>query len=99
MGSARKLRKLHAVASLTKPAISKDLPVKNETEILRGDARALAVAKFRDLANKLESGELDGARVQWRNGSPDMEVVEMDGHLDQPGERSVRLKQITLVGG
>jgi hypothetical protein len=33
---------------------------------LRGDGRAIAVAKFRELADKLERGELDGARVQWR---------------------------------
>lgn len=33
---------------------------------LKGNGRALAVAKFRELADKLESGELDGARVQWR---------------------------------
>lgn len=32
---------------------------------MRGDGRAIAVAKFRELADKLESGELDGARVQW----------------------------------
>jgi hypothetical protein len=32
---------------------------------VRGDGRAIAVAKFRELADKLESGELDGARVQW----------------------------------
>lgn len=31
----------------------------------KGDGRAIAVAKFRELADKLESGELDGARVQW----------------------------------
>ncbi len=34
--------------------------------LLEGDGRAIAVAKFRELADKIESGELDGARVQWR---------------------------------
>jgi hypothetical protein len=32
---------------------------------VKGNGRAIAVAKFRELADKLESGELDGARVQW----------------------------------
>lgn len=31
-----------------------------------GNSRAIAVAKFRELADKLESGELDGASVEWR---------------------------------
>ncbi len=33
---------------------------------LKGNGRAIAVAKFRELADKLERGELDGARIQWR---------------------------------
>ncbi len=32
---------------------------------VKGNGRELAVAKFRELADKLESGELDGARAQW----------------------------------
>ena len=51
------------------------------TGVLRGEGRAVAVAKFRELARRIESGELDGARVQWRQvteGNPDgMEVVEL----------------------
>jgi hypothetical protein len=42
--------------------------------VLTGEGRAIAVAKFRELADKLESGELDGARVQWRRQS----TAEMD---------------------
>lgn len=38
----------------------------DETLQLQGDGRAIAVAKFRELADALERGELDGARVQWR---------------------------------
>lgn len=34
-------------------------------ERIVGNSRAIAVAKFRELADKLESGEIDGARVQW----------------------------------
>jgi hypothetical protein len=32
---------------------------------VKGNGRAIAVAKFRELADKLESGEIDGARCQW----------------------------------
>lgn len=34
-------------------------------ERVKGDGRAIAVAKFRELADKLERGEIDGARAQW----------------------------------
>lgn len=34
-----------------------------------GNARAIAVAKFRELADRLERGELDGARCEWRDAS------------------------------
>lgn len=33
---------------------------------VRGDGRAIAVAKMREFADKLERGELDGCRIQWR---------------------------------
>ena len=39
--------------------------------LLKGNGRAIAVAKFRELADKLERGELDGARIQWRARHPD----------------------------
>jgi len=32
---------------------------------VQGDGRAIAVAKLREFADMLESGELDGCRVQW----------------------------------
>jgi hypothetical protein len=44
--------------------------------------RALAVAKFRALADALESGALDGARVEWLEGGDEMTVVELDPHAD-----------------
>lgn len=34
---------------------------------VRGDGRALFVARLRELADQIESGELDGARAQWRD--------------------------------
>lgn len=42
---------------------------------LKGKGREIAVAKFREMADKLERGELDGARVQWRTRHPE-EVAE-----------------------
>lgn len=45
-----------------------DAGYQNRPEVkqrVKGNGRAIAVAKFRELADKLESGELDGARVQW----------------------------------
>lgn len=41
-------------------------------------ARAAAVAHFRRIADKLESGELRGARCAWREGWKNVETVESD---------------------
>jgi hypothetical protein len=62
-----------------------------EKTVLVGNPRAVAVAKFRELADKLESGELDGARVQWRDGLPVMETVTMD-------HEKVQLTQFAILG-
>ena len=60
------------------------------TEVGRAsDMRAAAVAKFRELADKLESGELEGARVEWRPELP-IEWVELDYHAGE-----VRFRTIT----
>jgi len=61
---------------------SRDL-LADEKVSIQGEPRAVAVAKFRELADKLECGELDGARVQWRDGLPEMETVTMDGETVQ----------------
>jgi len=61
----------------------------NGTAVLRGNERAVAVAKFRELADKLESGELDGARVQWIDGALNMETVTIDA-------TTVQLMQFTI---
>jgi hypothetical protein len=37
--------------------------------VVKGDSRAIAVAKFRELADKLERGEIDGASCEWRHNS------------------------------
>lgn len=41
-----------------------------------GDSRAMAIAKFRDIANRLEDGELDGASVEWRMAKFDPKTGE-----------------------
>ncbi len=48
-------------------ALPEEVRVSNPTLHARvqGVGRDIAVAKFRELADKIESGELDGARVQW----------------------------------
>ncbi len=60
-------------------------------EVIKGEPLTVAVAKFRELADKLESGELQGARVQWRDGLPEMETVTMTGD-------TVQLTQFTIEG-
>lgn len=55
----------------------------DEKLILHGNPRAIAVAKFRELADKLESGELDGARCQWRSESPELQFVTLDNNTVQ----------------
>jgi len=57
--------------------------------VVHGEARAVAVAKFRELADRLESGELHGARVQWRDGLAVIEAVEL-------GDDAVRFSQTVV---
>jgi hypothetical protein len=44
------------------------------TVIYTADTRASVVAKFRELADRLESGALNGARCEW-NDDPDMPAM------------------------
>lgn len=48
---------------------------------VRGNGRAIAVAKLREYADKLESGELEGCRVEWRDNygeDTQMRTVTLD---------------------
>lgn len=54
-----------------------NLPIVHTYEVAVTPLRDLAVAKFRELADKLESGELDGVRCEWREGSEEIVIVEM----------------------
>lgn len=73
---------------------------------VKGNGRAIAVAKFRELADKLESGEIDGARCQWldthgENREDDgtqisgMEFVTRSAWAED-GSGSVQLVQTTI---
>ena len=53
------------------------LPIVHTFESTAGSLRELAIAKLRELAYKLESGELNGARCEWREGSDEIIVVEL----------------------
>ena len=56
-------------------------------------ARAAAVAQFRELADRLEAGELEGARVEWRSGYPYLTYVELDYARQQVRMRQVRIEE------
>lgn len=54
----------------------------------QGKGRNIAVAKFRELADKLESGELDGARAQWRDDhseESEMQTVTLTADAETKG--------------
>jgi hypothetical protein len=75
-------------------------------ERVKGDGRAIAAAKLRELADKLDSGELDGVRVQWLDthgelldaeGLPisGMEFVTRTAWRDD-GSGTVQLRTVTI---
>jgi len=72
MGQAAK------VLNLVRPAQTYERGPDQKTRT-RGNGRAIAVAKFRELADKLESGELDGARCQWLDTHGLLVEVEVNG--------------------
>lgn len=53
-----------------------------------GDGRAIAVAKMRELADRLESGELGGASFEWRHG---------DALEDATGESVIRSRMVHVT--
>jgi hypothetical protein len=66
----------------------------------KGNGRAIAVAKFRELADKLESGELDGARCQWLD-TYECLVEDADGkqhRLEHAGE-DIGIAGTTVISG
>lgn len=53
------------------------------------------VLKMRELADRLESGELHGSRIQWRHGLETIEYVEVDGK--EVRFRTVLAKNLTIT--
>lgn len=73
-----------------------DIPTA-QSVIYTEDVRAAVVAKYRELADRLERRELNGASVQW-NDNPDqpaMVVVEAFPVVD--GKRTTRLTRSTFA--
>ena len=62
---------------------------RGERAIVAGSAREAAISKMREMADRLESGELWSARCQWRDGLHHLECVE--GDVNEKGQWRVRL--------
>jgi hypothetical protein len=52
--------------------------VPSEVTRTGAEPREAAIAKFRELADRLERGELHGARCEWRHGLDVITTVEVD---------------------
>lgn len=89
------------------PKITRDVPLEEHAgKPILGDheaVRAQVVAEFRRLADELESGELRGASIQWREDCTALVTVEVDSYdLAHPEVRIERRpipSQIALVRG
>lgn len=68
-------------------------------ERVKGNGREIFVKKLRELADKIESGELDGVRAQWldTHGEPEsgMEVVTRTAWRED-GSGQVTLRATTI---
>lgn len=72
----------------------------NGQEIHAPTAREALVAKMRRMADQVERGELDGVRIQWRDGLHFIETVERDQHpveVDGKMVRRVRLLRYEIM--
>ena len=90
----------NAAEVLTAEAVERahgvDIPTA-QTIIYTEDVRASVVAKFRELADRLERGDLTGARVEWNDDPtmPAMVTVEVCPVAD--GKRTTRLVRSTFA--
>jgi hypothetical protein len=76
------------------------LPIVHAQSTVVGEHRRVAVEKFRELANRLASGELDGARVEWREGAGEMVVVELVAGTEvRLSHYRMTAPPLTVVGG
>jgi len=63
-------------------------------ELTAATPRAAAVAQLRRYADLLERGELDGVRMQWREGLHHLECVELDAYPVEVDGRRVKRVQL-----
>lgn len=62
---------------------------------VRGVGRDIAVAKLREFADKLESGELDGMRCQWGdNGGTETEMVTVTLTADTVQMLTTKIEEV-----
>jgi hypothetical protein len=67
-----------------------------EGVIYADNPRAAAVAKFRELADKLERGELNGASCQWNDNPDQPAMVFVECHPVVDGKRTATLHRCTF---
>jgi hypothetical protein len=61
------------------PELTRELKLENPPRLLIAETeRAAMVHKMRALADALEQGELNGVRIEWREGLDFLTTVEMD---------------------
>lgn len=79
--------------------MSRQLDTSSELHRLVTEAsqRVAAARMFRELANKIERGDLDGGRIQWRVGLDHVEMVELDPA--SADRRQARLLRVSLNDG
>ena len=67
-----------------------------EGVIRTDDPRATFVAKMRDLADRVESGALNGARCEWNDNPDQPAMVWVECFPVVDGQRTVRLTRATF---
>lgn len=88
------MKKRHLKAVRGAPDCSvKAVVTPTPVQTMKGTPREALVAKLREYANRLESGELDGVRIQGRDNLTHLECVEIDRSNAQ-----VRFVRIEIEG-
>lgn len=65
---------------------------------LHGNGRLIAAEKFEELARKLRSGELDGARIQWRDNYGENSEMVVVPYSRTSGQVEIQTFKIVEVG-
>lgn len=67
-----------------------------ETVIVTDDPRAAFVAKGRELLDRVESGALNGASIQWNDNPDQPAMVYVEAFPVIDGKRTTRLVRVTF---